>query len=213
MWKPEIPEELYATMDERYVYEALRSSGFVPGLGLPPYVKGGYCNYPDECVATVKYMSLGVLADAIWCTLENAHERWLKENVTEEVMLAEASANCLNAFAPRFELVGAEVFNIWAKKFQQLFTPLGIPFDLGLGTSSFERVMLQMEEHNFRQPSLMNSIFVANRRRFAEDAKLADKGDVFRFLLDGHTGFDENFLFRQARQIIRANGDLAPIEW
>ncbi len=211
MWKPVIPAELIAAIDDKEIYDAFGSYLHLPKF--PAYVEGSFY-YPDECVVALKEVPLGLIADALWCAMEDGHERWLDKSAVRALMYTEECANCLNVFAKDFAMVGAEFYNIQAKRAQRMFLPLGISFYQSLNTTGFEHIMTQLEDHDFSQTPLMNSIFAVNRRAFAENAKIAGKGDLFRYLLARYGGIeDENYLFRQAGQIIRANGGLAPVEW
>ena len=82
-----------------------------------------------------------------------------------------------------------------------------------MDVTGFGSQMDWMEEISFSQSPLMNSIFVINRRKFVEDKMLSGKGSLFRYMLDQHESGDQNFLYRQTRQIILANGGGAPIDW
>ena len=185
-----IPTRLWTSMRKEYLFEAFKCYE----------------------TAITDQQSILLVADGIWCTLEEAHNAWRKQDGFKEMINSEECANSLNA-AARLELAGPAVFNAWAKRFLGWFNDLDLPLDKTFETTGFERQMIQMEELDFGQPPLMNNIFVVNRRRFVEESMLSGKGALLEYMLEQYSSEDANFLFRQTRQIILANGDGAPIDW
>ena len=190
MAKTVIPAKLWKTMEGKYVTDALE-------------------NYT---AVLQNQSSLPLVADGIWCALEEAHNTWRTRPGFAELIGSEEYANSLNA-AARLELAGPVVYNIWAKKAQDCLEELGLPLNETVMTTGFEKQMIEMEELDFDQPPLMNNIFVINRRRFVDGTRISGKGALFEYMMERHPTTDINFLFRLTRQIILANGGGAPIEW
>lgn len=185
-----IPTGLYMTMREEYIEQS--------------YEKYEYL---------LKGESMPLIADGIWRILSEAHDDWLKQYEARRLIHhSEECANWLNA-GVRLELAGPIIYNAWARKFQRRYSSLKLPLKKTLDVTGFDNQMAWMEEINFDQPPLMNSIFVTKRRLFVEDAMLSGKGSLFKYMLDQFQSEDQNFLYRQTRQIILANGGGAPIDW
>lgn len=188
--KYRVPIELTTTMKEEYVERAFKK----------------YCE-------AVCQDSLALIADGIWCVIEEAHNEWREQEEIKRILHhSEECANWLNA-GVRLELTGGAIWGVWAARFQKCFRSLNLPLNQTLDVAGFNSQMNWMEGISFSQPPLMNNIFLINRRRFVEDAMLSGKGSLFRYMLDQCTGEDQNFLYRQTRQIILANGGGAPIDW
>lgn len=173
-----IPEVYYRTMGEELIYNALRDSHYISSL--PAYVEGSYW-FPEECVEEVRRIPLSLQADIIWCVLEEAHERCRSQHVVMESLLTEECFTCLNVFAP-LPLAGPKVYNVGAKHFRRLFGRAGFALDEKLDTSEFGQQMTQMEELEFGQPPLLDSVFVINRRRFVQEKGIVDYGDLLGYV-------------------------------
>lgn len=157
--------------------------------------------------------SLAKMADVIWDIINDAHEGWRKQDEIKRLIRgSEECANWLNAEA-RLALAGGPIWNVWVARFFEYYQSLDLPLNQTLDVTGFGSQMDWMEEISFSQSPLMNSIFVINRRKFVEDKMLSGKGSLFRYMLDQHESGDQNFLYRQTRQIILANGGGAPIDW
>ena len=121
------------------------------------------------------------------------------------------------------------------KLFGTVWPDLDTPFDL----DGYSAQMNYMEEINFSHSQFLSNVFIVNRRRFVEDAGIAGKGDLYRYITNTQNDVlgiiyckktissqkvlaevsnkmyhDANGVpFRLARQIIRENGGTAPVEW
>ena len=185
-----VPEELCSTMTGKYIEPASRCHG----------------NELQRDLLVEK-------VDAVWAIISDAHENWRMQPDTKQLLRhSEECANWLNAGAC-LELAGGAVWNVWVARFLRRFPSLDLPFDQTLDITGFSDQMDWMEEISFSHSPLMSSIFVTKRRKFVEDKMLSGKGSLFRYMLDQHESEDQNFLYRQTRQIILANGGGAPIDW
>lgn len=233
-----IPRVLRDTIKEKYIYEALRNSGFLT-TKLAEYIDGIRCE-TASITKELDYLPAKVRADIAWVgALEAAHNTWRSQTAVRELMLDEACANCLFAFT-RLELAGPRMFNIWAGYFFKLFSSVWPDLDSPFELEGYSQQMNQMEEINFSHSQFLSNTFIVNRRRFAEEASIAGKGDLYRFISNSHNDIlgtvcdttndvearkiiskingkmyrDENgFAYRLTRQIIQENGGVAPVEW
>ena len=159
--------------------------------------------------------SLKLVADMIWCAINDAHNTVRNRQDFTEMILTEECANSLN-IAAVLELAGPVTYNYYAKRFQEWVAQdddLEILFDSTFETTGFENQMMWMEEVDFSQPALMNNIFVVNRRRFVDDTKISGKGELFEYMLAQYVRTNIDLIFRLTRQIILANGGTSPIDW
>ncbi|MBR3322143.1 hypothetical protein IKG05_00670 [Candidatus Saccharibacteria bacterium] len=197
MLRTEIPVELEKTMTKGYVLRAL-----------------------DDYADVITGRPLSLVVDGLWCALADAHDTCRSQPGFKLLINSENCANALNVGAC-LELAGPDVYDIWAKNACDIlakdssgqFADLNLLLDKTFETSGFEEQLAWMEELGLGQKPLMQNIFVTNRRRFVEDAMISGKGSLFEYMLKQYPRDDPNFLFRQARQIILANGGVAPIEW
>ena len=219
-----LPKALTSTMNQEIIYNAFLDLGFnVAGL--------------EE----IEQLELPQKIDLAWFTIEKAHNSWREQTSTLEKVLDEDFSRCLNAFT-RLELAGPAVFNVWADHFQNLFGQ-GFPLNSAFCTDGYEHQMTKMEELNFEHSPFLSNIFVVERRDFAEKAKLAGIGDLYRYVSNieedvlgviystdreatlkgqiviqkiSHEMYYEprgSLPFRLARQIVLAGGGEPPISW
>lgn len=230
------PGVLLATMRKEYVYNALRDSGYIKEL--PPYEEIENWE-PKDHASEIATMPISLQGDIVWCAIEDAHNRWRKQEDVLGHFFSEECFNYLNVFT-RLELAGPKVYNIWAYNFRRLFSQVGFSFNSTFEINGYEAQMSKMEEIFFGHSLLLSNAFVVNRRRFVEDSKIAGKGDLYNYVSEmgndvlgivyqknPHMGLDRvirqicrelyhddtSLPFCLTRQIILANGGTAPIDW
>ena len=232
-----IPEDIARTMDKAILYNGFRNTPIMAGTSI---CHGGFYHPTMDCLSEISGMRLFQQTALAWSAIENAHDFWRMRAETMDMFLNEDYANYLNVFA-RLELAGPAVFNVWAKHFREMFEE-GFPFDLYFDKDGYNSQLEEMETFTPEHSPFLCNIFVVKRRKYAENEKIADKGDLYRHVSDmkndvlgvvrgvGHLGTSDKVVaneisrrmyydprgslsFRLARQIILANGGVAPINW
>ena len=233
------PWILREAMDERAVYDSLKNSGYI--LGMPGYDYGAK-KLPEQAKEGIKRLPRGVQMDIIWNVLVSAHDKLRSRSDILRLFYSEDCGNSLNAFMP-LELAGADVFVIWARQFQRLFGKAGFSLDYTPKMpDSYKTSLTWMDEVDYTLPPMLKTIFVENRRRFAEGHKLVGKRELYDYVTstgsdvlgvcdwqkdndsdlytlkvriqrDLYTDEYSSLPFRLVRQIILANNGDDPINW
>ena len=233
-----VPKVLTETMTEEIVYNAFRDGGYI--RNVPEYVAGSYY-LPEACAEEFRRLGVNLSQDVFWNAIADAHEAWRARPEIMAMVLSEDCANCLNVFV-RSELAGLEAFLVWARKLERYFRLAGFDFDQGFNKSGFSAQLAWVQEVHWDLPSVMAGIFLENRRRFAEQSGLVGQRDLYEYVTNTgndvlgacawrcdepretcttkvqiksrlYTDDNDSLTFRLTRQILRANGDKAPVSW
>lgn len=230
-----LPKELIETMDERFIYKALRDRYW----GLPNYEKMQSVGYPDEFVEITRSETPSTINEIVSEAIIGGHDKWRFSPGVMNLFASGEYGDCLYAQGPS-QLAGPQVYIIWARKFAQLFKPVGVDYDRAVDSTGYKSQLEWLYQIDFALQKLFRMAFLISRREYVEKHHLLDVGDLFRHVLSPQnaimslpetiiseqrerysmsTMFDsiygdiQGLAYPYTRQVFLVNGSVPPLAW